>query len=402
MSYERVDRLMKIKKSRLNIYFMFLSIFFYALFDVMNSASSGNNNGNRGIVYLFLFIIIGCMIKKFIFQRYKKINKLELSMCIFTIYLILHSTFTNTLLEWNQFILIILSVWWFFTINYWRNLICDKEIVLLVNKFIKFIYIFYSIVMVYSSINIVSNFSTNYARVGYIYHILALFPFVLLMKNKKEKNTYIILTYILSFISLKRGAIIILPVTHLCYIFFQKEYSTKKILKIILSFALLFSAFLIFNNMTNGYLKSRFTIQEISDGSGRGETNKDAIENLKKRNIIQLFFGIQNENEAILETGIHNELLSEIYTYGIIGLIIYLNIYLNIIMLGIKLAKKDNSIKSSYYSMFIYLILLGTVSGVYFVHSTFYIMMYIGYICAIVKLNAKSKKNVATRSLNLA
>ena len=139
MSYERVDRLMKIKKSRLNIYFMFLSIFFYALFDVMNSASSGNNNGNRGIVYLFLFIIIGCMIKKFIFQRYKKINKLELSMCTFTIYLVLHSIITDTLLEWNQFILIILSVWWFFTINYWRNVICDKEIVLLVNKFIKFI-----------------------------------------------------------------------------------------------------------------------------------------------------------------------------------------------------------------------------------------------------------------------
>lgn len=380
---------MKIEKSKIKIYIMLILIFFYALFDVMNSASSGNENSSRGIVYFFLFLIIGDMVLYFLFLKKKKIHRLEASMSIYSIFLILYNIILKSSIGWNQFILIMLSIWWGFTILYWRNIISNKEMIIIVDKFIDWMFIFYAIAIIYSSFNIVSNFSTEHARVGYIYHILALFPFILLKKESGKKQIYIFLTYILTFISLKRGAIIALPITHLCYLLIKKGNSIKKILKIVLSFLLLISIFLVFNDLTNGYLKNRFSVEEILDGSGRGEINENAIKNLKSRNMMQLFFGIKNKEEIILDSGIHNEFLSQLYSYGILGVGLYFNIYLNLLIMGIELIKKEGDLKPSFCSMYIYILLLGTVSGVYFVHSTYYLMMYIGYIYAYVKIERK-------------
>lgn len=372
---------MKIIKSRINIYFIFFSIFLYALYDVLNSASAGNDNTNRSIVYVFLFIIIGDMIFYFLHLRKKTFIKTEVAMIIYNIYILLNPMILKGGVSREQFICFMLGVWWLFTIIFWRNnLKKNSQTYELINKFIDIMFIFYTIVILYSSVNIVANFSTEYARVGYIYHLLSIFPFVLLKKNSRKKQLFIGITYVMTFLSFKRGAIIVLPISHLLYILIEREISIKKVLKVVISIFFLLSVFLIFDNYTDGYLSSRFSLEELSDGSGRADVKQDTINNLKKRNLIQLMFGIKNSSEQALETGIHNEILTQLYSYGVFGLILYIAIFFNILFIGIRLSKKIPEIKAAFFSMFVYTVLIGLVSGLYFVHSTYYIMMFIGVI----------------------
>lgn len=370
-------------KKTLELKIIYILIIIYSLYDILNSASAGNTTGNRGMVYIFLIMIVLSMTIFILIRRYILVNNIILSLILFSIFDFIDTCVIKGNISWSAFVNLGLSIWWIVTVLFFSNVIYSKiETFESIQKFMRLIYILFAMAILYGAFNITLNFAVDYARVGYIYHILAMLPLILLEKNSKLKLFFLILAISLTIFSFKRGAIIIMPSMLLVYFITENKIGLKKnnLIHLIVLILMVCIAWGIIDKYSNGYLSSRFLLSELSDGSGRADIWKAALNNISKRNVIQLLFGISSSNEIELWTGIHNEWISYLNSNGIIGLILFTNIIFSIICQAIKLVRKKSCIAPTYMALVVYVIGVCWVSGFYHVHSTFYIMLYIGSI----------------------
>ena len=360
--------------------FIFILAFLYAVFDMLNSASAGNNNSERGTVYFFLILLVLFMTIFTVLKNRFYINSTVIFMFCFSLYFIFSESFKNGYLSWDVFVYLGLTVWWILTMFFiTETLKTNVKSYYIIQNFFRIMFVFYSIVIVYGSVNIVANKEVDFARVGYIYHLLALLPLLLLGQEKNRKLIYICVAIFFSIYSFKRGAILIIPLMLLAYYYAESKIGASKnnYIKVLFISIALFVVWLIMNHYTGGALSQRFTREEISDGSGRAEVWAVIIDNLSKRNFWQLLLGIKNNSEATLSTGAHNDWLLFARSYGLVGLFLFVSIIFSIIKKGFYLLKRKSILAPSYMAMCVYILGVCTVSGFYFVHSTFYVMMFI-------------------------
>lgn len=368
------------RKTNFKLIWVFVLAFLYAAYDAFNSASTGNDNTDRGTVYLFLIALV-VSLALFVFNKTKIYgNGVAFAIFIFAIYYIIDVYIIKGYNTWGAFTNLGLTVWWILTLLFiaetTRN---SAESYIVIRNFARMMFVFYAIIIIYGSINIANNTSVEFARVGYIYHLLAIFPILLLEQDKKTKNIFILAAIFLTIFSLKRGAIIILPIMMLSYYMTEKKTgnSRSNISRLFLVFIALIIIWFILDKYTGGELSKRFTSEELASGSGRAEIWDKIIKNLSKRNLLQLLFGIRNSSETTLTAGAHNEWLGTLNSYGIIGLIIFISMILALIKVGKKLVRKKSILAPAYIAMIVFVLGVCTVSGFLFVHSTFYIMIFI-------------------------
>lgn len=366
---------------RLNLKITYLLVVLYSLYDVFNSASAGNSTANRSGVYVFLFAVVAFLALFCLSNRFLPKFGLLILLTLFVVYYLLDMCFIKGETGWSIVVYFGLSVWWVLTVCFFYNNIShDIYSFVSIQNFMRIMYILFSAAVLYGAINIATNYSVDYARVGYIYHILAMIPFVLLERNEKIKNVFIIIAIVLTVFSFKRGAIIIFPCMLLAYFIFDNNTKQRKsnIFRMFLLIAAIVVVWLIINKYSGGYLSSRFTRVELMDGSGRSEVWGVALSNVSHRNVYQLLFGIAGSEEQALWTGIHNEWIAFLYNNGIIGLVLFASIILSIISQGIRLVKSHSRLAASYMALVVYILGVCMVSGFYHVHSTFYVMLYLG------------------------
>ena len=365
-------------------YILDVLIIVYAIVDVLTSASAGNSNSQRSKVYIILFTII---IVLFIIIALRKIVRLDsISKCLI-VYLLYYSVdvfLIKASFSWNSLSHLAMLLWWLFTILYFQDgQLRDKYLYSHYKYFFRIMFFFYFVVIFYSARNISLNYSSiTYARVGYIYHIIGLLPFMLLEQNKKIKYVFLALTVLSAIFSFKRGAIIMLPITLLVYFVIDNKtkHAKNNILLIILIIVVFIAVWIGIDRYSNGYLSQRFTRVELADGSGRANLLRVIINNVSQRNFLQLLFGVSSQNEIQTSVGAHNEWISQIFSYGVIGVLFYALIMIRLATMTIRLIKSKSILAAPFGAMTVYSFGIGMVSGWLYMHSTFYIMVFIGFV----------------------
>lgn len=381
-----------IKTANIKLYWIFLLSFLYAIFDAVTSASSGNRDSDRSNVYIFLILLVVSLMFFVFLKLVIKLTPLLNAQIVFSLYFFINYYLIKGSSGWNNFVLLGLTVWWIFTLLYFENVLNETtDNFATIRKFARFMFVFYTIVIIYGANNFSNNYKVEIGRVGYIYHIMALLPILLLEQNRKLKTLFVLATIVLAFISFKRGSIVILPVMLAVYYYFDNRTRSSKsfLLRLVLLFIILAIAWFMFDHYTDGALSSRFTAEELADGSGRSDIYSTIITNVSKRDFIQLLFGIPNVAETTLNVGAHNEWLGRLDKMGLVGLIIFAVVFWRMVKPGFTLVKKKSVLAPSYVAMIVFIIGVSLFSGLYFVHSSFYLMIYIAVVNNISKYDEK-------------
>ena len=289
--------------------------------------------------------------------------------------------------SWSAIAYLALSVWWMLTIVFFRDAQRERNSTFRTYKrFALLMFAFYIAVVFYSSSNISAKHSTvSFARVGYIYHVLAILPLLLLDQNRIRRYCYIGLAIVVSLFSFKRGAIIVLPLMLFAFFFSENRtgYGKHKLFRIVIAVLAFLLAWYAFDRYSGGYLSRRFTREALADGSGRANLISTTLDNISHRNFLQLLFGIRDSSELILSVGAHNEWIVQLEQSGIIGVALYAKIILALFWLEIKFLRKKSVLAASFSTLVVFTLCVGLVSGWYYMHSSYYIMIYIGIVVAL-------------------
>lgn len=380
-----------------NIKVLLVLIVLYSLYDIFNSAGTGNSNEDRRGVYIFLLAIVFYMILSVLIRIRNTSERISINKILFfefflTLYIAFDYIIVKQDYSWNTFIAVGLPMWWLVTTSYFSSLIIGGQInYKSIISFSEIMFMVYSFAVIYGAINIVSTSNVNYARVGYIYYLLSIYPIILLEQKRMVKAFFTVTIIVLTILSFKRGAIVALTFMIFAYYFIEGHTKSNfnKTLNFLATLIFLIVVWYIVDAVSNGFLSSRFTMAELADGSGRSELRRIYIENISTRNFFQLLFGIRNSNEYIIKDGAHNEWIAHLSSLGLIGVLLFGLIFIFLFARCHNLIKTKSEFAPSYSALVVYLLIVSMVSGLLFVHSTFYIMIYIGMIEGIKSKQAQ-------------
>lgn len=388
------------KESSIKKILILLVFFIYCLYYIEDMKTSANvdvkQTDSRSGVYIFLIALIAILLMYIFFRaRYFK----DIGVNIPIICLVVWGMFVDIYNETNVWAMAVrlgLLVLWVATTFFISDIINDEKTynILLALEFIIWI-----ITMYYSAVAF-SNFSdykgdntTNVLNISY--NILVLIPLLLQLKNKYLKGFVLLVSGGFIFLSMKRGAILalILMLFTYCYTILKNKKINRKrfFITVLTVLSLIVVAFILVDRFTNHYLSSRFSIEELMDGSNRSKLYSAALQDIKNRSFWILMVG-KGGGASVRElgTGVHNEILEMLFSYGLLGLIIYIWMIVKGVGSIIKqLKKKDEA--SAYYAMSMaYIVFVGLVGTALFAHYTFHIMVSIGLSCGYLRKTSKS------------
>lgn len=354
-----------------------LILVLYMVFDALNSTSAGNFESNRTVVYVFMVLSVLAMAIPLLFSLKKlRPNNIAISLLAFLFVVLFNSLLNSSLTNWDSIISIGMIAWWFVASCFFMVFSKNNKNNLL--HFSRLVFLLYCVVIVYGSINIKNNFSVEYSRVGYIYHLLCIFPFLVYLENKRPlRIAWFLLVVSFAMFSFKRGAIIAIVLMFFIYLLVDNYVCRKKNrIKYIGLLLVLILGFFVFDYFSNGSLSERFSAESMADGSGRFDLIEQSFNNIKTRSIIQLFLGLSSGHET--PVSVHNEWVKCLSSYGIVGLLFYLVVLFSIVFNGIKRTKAKSDIAPYYAMSVVYVLWIIQVSGFLFMYSSIFLIMFIG------------------------
>lgn len=364
------------------LYLLWIFVALYSVEDMATSTNAYQEQGNRSIVYIYLISILAILglYYAFNFKLYTFAPMTPLLAMIIWVFLdnlILGNLYGSS--RWTVLTHFGLLVWWYLAVVFGYNYTMNnknKENQIISLILVMFIYYCYKFIEVAT----VSNAEHDETTVlNLIYRIIVFIPIISLLENKALKNIIMVIIFILTVISMKRGALVVLPVMLLVGSLLDRN-KEKNIIKTIATYisVILFAVIVIqvVDNMTGGFLSSRFTWEELTYGSSRSEKYAEAIQIISNRNPLQFMLGIGSGKRG----GVHNEILEFLYTFGFIGLMTYIALFVSMARRLWTLYKEKSHYTSVYGMIFTFIFMVGIYSGVMFTHSTFYIMLTLGII----------------------
>ena len=388
--------------------FLYVLMFFVVMYSVNDMATSTNAyqaQGDRTMVYVSLIGIIGTL-GLYVLLRWIYFGLNFISPTGSLIALTLWIAFDNLILGniitspnmWSSVTHIGLSAWWLlallFGYYYPRNNPNKQKQLMIFIIAMLFYYSWQFVEVLIESNIVVGNKATtdSAAVLNLIYRVMVFVPALYLLENKKLRNVLVVAISVMTIASMKRGAIIILPIMILVSYFIENrddKNALKKIMRVVLIILLLILAFFIADAATGGFLSFRFSLEELMYGSSRSDKYAEAIAEFKQRDFFGKMFGIGSAHRS----GVHNEVLEFLYSFGIVGLILYLILIGSMVVRFINLYKARSKYASTYAMIVIFFIVVGLYSGVYFTHSTFYLALAMGQIESRVKEEQKNEKS---------
>lgn len=209
------------------------------------------------------------------------------------------------------------------------------------------------------------------------YFYLVLMPLPILFINSKSYVNYLYLLICLyvCVCSLKRSALISISLVSTAFLFFQFYYSSisKKIFVIFLGIV---CAFFLTSNVyfIQKYEKSIERMDRIKTDGGSGRTN--IITNFLEDDIYDLttfpeifvgngFESISNKYERKL-AALHNDWLEILYSYGFVGLLLYISFLFKLVVKCFNLFKEKSPFALSAVVCLILFVVYGFVANVFY------------------------------------
>lgn len=375
------------------LYLLMFCIILYSINDMATSTNAYQAQGVRTTVYIYLIAILVILGIYLVTRRPLKILPVGKALAFVSLWTIVDNLVLGNLFNenrWASLTQIGLAAWWVLALVFGYYFIKDDD-----NKekqlkfFIIVLYFYYCIQFI--NVAIVSNAAHDQTSVlNLIYRIIVFVPFINLLENKKLKIILLVLTSIFTVVSFKRGAIIVLPIMlYVSYTIDNRENKNSLTLKRIIGFGIIviaiFALFEIVNHYTNGFLSYRFSAQQMLYGSSRDVKYAAAVSEISQRKLVPLMLGIGSSARS----GVHNEILEFLVTYGVIGFILYFGVLISMILRLRTLIKIKSSYAGTYAMIFIFVLVVGLFSGVFFTHSTFYLMLTLGMVESKVAFEKK-------------
>lgn len=367
-----------------------LIIPFYQFFDLLNSRNvlwrAANGGTNRLCVYFSLATMIGCASLVY-FGGHVKVLRYDIIK--WTWILFAWSTLSDILNGTNYWLLAIhmgLALLWIFIFTI-GVAIGHQENHFLSRKIFIFFLIYWAIVVYSFLLSRRMHISTigSGGVFNLAYSIVVFIPFFLLNAEKMISKLCLVISILLILMSLKRGAIIISPLMLWGYQIIKNNQSGKVFKNILLLPVIVIVVFLgyfIANELSDGMLAQRFSVEELSDGSGRTSQFGAYFDLWSNSSLGELLWGMGMDNcQKLLGIAVHNELLAWLCYYGLFGLIFFLLFLIACLQQGWKLLRAKSPYAASYFAVLIYFFITSLISGFYFMHMTMILFLTLGIIC---------------------
>lgn len=345
-------------------------------------------------IILTLFVMYYCLKVQF-FRKLPPYAYALVSFCIvYTIYAICSEAVPNELIsKWGMLLWMLPVQLIFFPIYYFTSKgILNEEFFIKLFKVLFLVTIFCYIGNYYK----LMNNPLLYALDGYTnnmgYYFLMLLPYTLLLRHRIS-IIYTILIFALVFFSMKRGAILILLLSYVFYLFINNRKSLKKIIaSIFVSIISFVAIFLVLYHSVlvgNEYFEKRVEQTIELDSSGRDNYAKMFFTEISKWDDTSVFLGKGiNYSMKILNNFAHNDWFELFYTMGVVGLFIYALYFIS--LFNSRKYCYDVGDKNVVLVIIVIMLLQTILSMLFFDQSLFYHNILLGYILGKQKLCKKS------------
>lgn len=374
----------------------------YSLYYIADMETSANvvvkQTESRSAVHTYLIALIGVlgiyMAARTVYRLDFRISRINIPLIALACWGVVSDVF-NGAGFWAIAVHIGLIVLWVLVIYFMNDVVVDEKsykMALFFESIIWIVTIYYSSIALSNYANFTGNGVGSVLNISY--NVLVLIPFLLQINNKFLRCSTMLVSCGFIVLSMKRGTIIVMVVMLAIYYYIQsksgklKKMSASKIFIIVI---LLTVAFFVVNKISDGFLMSRFSMEELLSGSNRDILYTAAINDIKTRDFFTLLVGRGSGSSLnIIGSGVHNEILEMLFSYGIIGLGIYLWLIFRGINILRQLLKQKNSATAYYAMSLVYIIFVGFVGTALFAHYTFHIMAALGISSSYLVKNEKT------------
>lgn len=215
---------------------------------------------------------------------------------------------------------------------------------------------------------------------------LCAFVFTSLLKRKIYSFALFAVMIIITLLTAKRSATIIISIEILIYIIYNFRSIKRKngVLNIMIFTSIAMAVVYIINSRFDSFVQNitrRFSVMADSEGSGRLPIYRTTIQQIGDFNLFELLFGKGYGSIVhIGNTNAHNDALQVLYEYGFVGL----TFYLYMIILLLQRLKYVKCYAEQYYIGYVFCIItifvLGMVSNLTVFNS------YFAFICTYIAL----------------
>lgn len=360
--------------------------------DFQSSRNVAGVVGERGSVHITLFLIIlvlglyyvcSIVTKSIVFSAEKII------LWVITLWIFVVNLITNTE-RWNMAIHIGLSCLWVLTHHFfssylsrWNNALSRIQVFILV------MFIFYVFSAFYASYNLHEYLAQRghdqFAVVNLAYNVLVFLPWVWIFNGQRIRQAASLIIFMVIAVSMKRGAIVVFPLMLGTAMFIdsivKKQGFSRPMMKTLFFIVLFIIGLFITDHLSGGFLSKRFATENLMEGSGRAHAYKEGIEKILKRPAAAWISGEGSATTLkYFGTGAHNEWIEFTLNFGFLGVILYALLLLSLFLRSLQLTIKRSLYAPAYAIVLINFGIVGLYSGVYFMHSTFYLMALLGAV----------------------
>lgn len=379
----------------LNIIFILLLI--YSIQDFLTSKNTGASiHADRTNVYFSLVAILFVLgiyylltnINKYVINNLDRNNlkciyksKIHCSLWIIFLWVMIVNLFQPSD-RWIKIVHLGLSFLWILSYHFFKFYL--RKYSGSFNRmqlFIFVMFLFYVLSSIYSAIVLESTYQRT-PVLGLVYSVLVFLPWISLIQKKHSRYLCFFLSTIVVVISMKRGAIVVFPLMLCAYSIVEALVNQRPLTrmpKLLITFSIFIIGLLLVDQWSSGFLTYRLSYDNIASGSGRIDLYRLSIIDISQRSTLDFFIG-KGSGSSIeyLGTGAHNEWLEFLFTFGLIGLAAYIFFIFAITSYLKQLIRLSSKYAPAYAMAVVYMVTVGMYGGIYFVHSTFYIMAFIG------------------------
>ena len=366
------------------LYLLLLLLMSYAVQDFRTSANTLVRVGVRSGVHLTLFAIMTTFGLYYAFTCWREFifSPVKTALWLIAGWIATACIYQGTY-DWNAAIHFGLSCLWILQYHFFSYYLRRfPEALTQVKACMSMMFLFYVFSAVYAMFFIHAHLTKvgvdRLAVVNLVYNVLVFVPWLSLLDSRKLRIAGLGIVLLVVLCSMKRGAIIVYPLMLSTWMLVEAHVRRKGLMRPVLGILFLLILFVsglaVADQFSNGFLSQRFSAKQLADGSGRADSFSLAFKHISEWSI----------DEFILGTGkgffSHNDWFEFLFSYGFIGVMLYAALFISLAGRMWQLVKSSSPYAPAVAMVFVYMSVVGLFGAVYFVHSTLYVMAFLGAV----------------------
>ena len=377
-------------KGGLAVGFLLLTlIVVYAVLDLRTSAVTGNVGADRTGVYVALCMVAGLMAAYGVLHGLAhgiRLTATALALLSLTTWILLVNLYRAAEI-WDMAVHIGLSVLWILSYCFCYSYVrWNHGRIRLVQNGIFMLMLLYTVATVYYSVNLY-HIRHRIPVMNLAYNVIVLLPWLSALGLNRTNPLAYIMVSLAVLISMKRGALIVLSLMVIFGFLAEgvlRGAVRRWLVKLTLFWLFFGLGLYAADRLSGGFLTSRFSLDQLTSGSGRTILYTTAFSDIFSRGLVDFLIGMgSGSSVATLGTGVHNEWLEFLYSFGLIGVLLYAMLYVILLLECSKATTRTPSLLPACTMMLVFMSVYGMIGGIYFMHLSLYVFSFFGVVDAV-------------------